>query len=96
MTETHSINWQGLLDLPDPVKERAAKAIGRTIGVPWSSEIEETAVVLAQFASGEKVDETLGVQALRVVEADLAVLGRASSRLLAEAVLTQSDRKSVV
>ena len=88
MTETHSINWQGLLDLPDPVKERAAKAIGRTIGVPWSSEIEETAVVLAQFASGEKVDETLGVQALRVVEADLAVLGRASSRLLAEAVLT--------
>lgn len=95
MTETHSINWQGLLDLPDPVKERAAKAIGRTIGVPWSSEIEETAVVLAQFASGEKVDETLGVQALRVVEADLAVLGRASSRLLAEAVLTQSNREII-
>lgn len=95
MTETHSINWQGLLDLPDPVKERAAKAIGRTIGVPWSSEIEETAVVLAQFASGEQVDETLGVQALRVVEADQAVLGRASSRLLSEAVLTQSNREII-
>lgn len=96
MTEqAHSINWQGLLDLPDPVKERAAKAIGRTIGVPWSSKIEETAVVLAQFASGEKVDEKLGVQALKVVEADQAVLGRASSRMLSEAVLTQSNREII-
>ena len=95
MTETHSINWQGLLDLPDPVKERAAKAIGRTIGVPWSSKIEETAVVLAQFASGEQVDEKLGVQALKVVEADQVVLGRASSRMLSEAVLTQSNREII-
>lgn len=96
MTEqAHSINWQGLLDLPDPVKERAAKAIGRTIGVPWSSKIEETAVVLAQFASGEQVDEKLGVQALKVVEADQVVLGRASSRMLSEAVLTQSNREII-
>ena len=77
------------------MKERAAKAIGRTIGVPWSSKIEETAVVLAQFASGEQVDEKLGVQALKVVEADQVVLGRASSRMLSEAVLTQSNREII-
>jgi len=89
------IDWAAVFSLEEPVKTRAAKALGRVIGVPWSDEKTETALTLAQFTSADAVDQALGVDAKAAVETDPDILGRTSARLLSEALLTQTNREAI-
>ena len=91
-----AIDWAAIFSLDEPVKTRAAKALGQVAGVPWSSEAEETSLTLAQFTSEESVDQALGVAARAVVENDPAIFGRASARVLSEALLTQANREAII
>ncbi|WP_300526874.1 DUF2806 domain-containing protein [Maricaulis sp.] len=93
--ETSPIDWPAVLALPEPLRRRAAAALARYIGVPWAEEPEASALVIARFADGEAVDSALGIEAKELTEADAAVMGRASARLLSEAMLTQSHREAI-
>lgn len=89
------IDWASIFSLDEPLKTRAAKALGQVVGVPWSNEAEEAALTLAQFSSAEAVDQALGVKAKTIVEADPEIFGRASARLLSEALITQLNREAI-
>lgn len=91
-----TLDWATIFSLGEPLKTRAARALGQVIGVPWSSEVEETGLTLAQFSSPDAIDQALGVNAKAAVENDPAILGRASARLLSEALQTQANREAIV
>lgn len=93
--ETSPIDWPAVLALPKPLRRRAAAALGRYIGVPWAEEPDVSALVIARFSDGEAVDGALGVEAKELTEADAAIMGRASARMLSEAMLTQSHREAI-
>ena len=93
--ETSPIDWPAVLALPNPLQRRAAAALGRYLGVPWAEEVETSALVIARFGDGEAVDGALGIEAKELIEADAEIMGRASARLLSEAMLTQSHREAI-
>ncbi len=90
-----AIDWAAIFSLDEPVKTRAAKALGQVIGVPWSADTQEAALTLASFSSTEAVDQALGVKAKITLERDPEIFGRTSARLLSEGLMTQLNREAI-